>query len=299
MVAPRRLVSWKGYMWTKKAVITAAGAAQRRLPLQTLVDRDGVTRTVLAILVREVLAAKIEQICVVVSPGDEALYSEAVPDYRDALCFVPQPEPRGYGDALWRTRDFIGSDSFLHLVGDHVYLGRPPGCAAELVRVSESEAACVSAVRATPERLLSSFGVVGGRPVGGRPGLYQVETVLEKPTPTVAEQRVIVPGLRSGHYLAFFGMHVLTPGVLDEIGRMLTESPEPRVTLSDALAAIATREKYLALQVNAERYDLGARYGLLTSQLALALNSTDRDEVLAMLVTMLANEQQFAQEAAR
>lgn len=286
-------------MSTKKAVITAAGAGQRRLPLQTLVDRDGVSRTVLAILVREVLSARIEQICVVVSPGDEALYAEAVPDYRDALCFVPQDEPRGYGDALWRARNVVGSDNFLHLVGDHVYLGRPTGCAAELVRVAESEAACVSAVRATPERLLSSFGVVGGRAVGGRPGLYHVDTVLEKPTPTVAEQRVIVPGLRSGHYLAFFGMHVLTPGVLDEIGRMLAADPDRKVTLSDALAALAAKQKYLALQVNAERYDLGAKYGLLTSQLALALASTDRDEVLSSLVTMLANEQQYAQEAAR
>ena len=286
-------------MWTKKAVITAAGASQRRLPLQTLVDRDGVSRTVLALLVREVLSARIEQICVVVSPGDEALYAEAVPDYRDALCFIPQHQPRGYGDALWRARDFVGTDSFLHLVGDHVYLGRADGCAAELVRLAESEAACVSAVRATPERLLSSFGVVGGRAVAGRPGLYQVDTVLEKPTPTVAEQRVIVPGLRSGHYLAFFGMHVLTPGVLDAIGRMLAESPDRKVTLSDALAVIAAQQKYLAYQVNAERYDLGARYGLLTSQLALALASSDRDEVLSMLVTMLANEQQYGQEAAR
>jgi UTP--glucose-1-phosphate uridylyltransferase len=108
-----------------------------------------------------------------------------------------------------------------------------------------------------------------------------------------------VPGLRSGHYLAFFGMHVLTPSVLDAIGRMLIDDPERRVTLSDALAAIAAQQRYLALQVNAERYDLGAKYGLLTSQLALALASTDRDEVLSMLVTMLANEQQYAQEAAR
>ena len=286
-------------MLTKKAVITAAGAAQRRLPLQTLVDRDGVSRTVLSILVREVLAARIEQICVVVSPGDESLYREAVPEHTGALCFVPQPNPRGYGDALWRARDFVGSDSFLHLVGDHVYVGGQNGCAAELLRVADSEFACVSAVRATPERLLRSFGVVGGRAIQGRPGLYQVDTVLEKPTPTVAEQRAIVPGLRSGHYLAFFGMHVLTPSVLDAIGRMLHDSPDSRVNLSDALAAIASQQKYLALQVNAERYDLGARYGLLTSQLALALASTDRDEVLSMLVTMLANEHQYAQEAAR
>ena len=38
-------------MQIKKAVITAAGKNQRTLPLQTLVDRDGVTKTALTIII--------------------------------------------------------------------------------------------------------------------------------------------------------------------------------------------------------------------------------------------------------
>jgi UTP--glucose-1-phosphate uridylyltransferase len=114
--------------------------------------------------------------------------------------------------------------------------------------------------------------------------------VLEKPTPTLAEQKLIVPGLRSGHYLAFFGMHVLTPSTLNVLGELVESAPWSRVTLSDALALVAKKEKYLALQVHAERYDLGAAYGLLTSQVALALSGQDREEVLSVLVTLLAND---------
>jgi UTP--glucose-1-phosphate uridylyltransferase len=36
------------------------------------------------------------------------------------------------------------------------------------------------------------------------------------------------------------------------------------------------------------RYDIGARYGLLIAQLALALNGRERAEVLAQLVELLA-----------
>jgi UTP--glucose-1-phosphate uridylyltransferase len=39
--------------------------------------------------------------------------------------------------------------------------------------------------------------------------------------PTRAEQERIVPGLRAGHYLCFFGMHAFTPavfGVPEELG---------------------------------------------------------------------------------
>jgi UTP--glucose-1-phosphate uridylyltransferase len=106
--------------------------------------------------------------------------------------------------------------------------------------------------------------------------------VIEKPTPTEAEQRLMVPGLRAGHYLCFFGMHVLTPTVMDFLG--------PRFTLSAALAELARREQYLALERANRRYDIGVRYGLLTAQLALALSGRDRDQVLSQLVELLANE---------
>jgi len=39
------------------------------------------------------------------------------------------------------------------------------------------------------------------------------------------------------------------------------------------------------------RYDLGARYGLLTAQLALALSGKDRDEILSQLVELLATRE--------
>jgi UTP--glucose-1-phosphate uridylyltransferase len=285
-------------MNVRKAVITAAGARQRRLPLQTLVDRDGANRSVLSMLVNEILNANVEEICVVVASGDPRVFAESVPEHRGCLTFIEQNEPRGYGDALWRARDFCGNEPFLHLVGDHLYLtGRDRGCASELVQLAVQEECTVSAVRATHESQLASFGTVGGQPVHGRPGVYRVDKVLEKPTPTLAEQKLIVPGLRAGHYLAFFGMHVLTPTVLDVLGRLVADQDRP--TLSDALAVVAKQETYLALRVSAERYDLGATYGLLQSQLALALAGQGRDEVLSMLVQLLANERANGSEQGR
>ena len=58
--------------------------------------------------------------------------------------------------------------------------------------------------------------------------------------------------------------------------------------LSNALAQLASREHYLAYEVQGRRYDIGARYGLLTAQLALALDGEDREEVLSGLVELLA-----------
>lgn len=277
-------------MEIKKAISTAAGMNQRTLPLQTLVDRDGLQKSALTIVVEEVLKAGVEEICVVVSPGDGEAYRKAAGTHGSRLTFVEQPAPLGYGHAVWCARRFVGQQPFLLLVGDHLYLSLDAKtCAQQLVAVAAAESCAVSAVQATHESKLPYYGAIGGQLVANREGLYQIAQVVEKPTPTEAEQKLIVPGLRAGHYLCFFGMHVLTPAVMDMLGEAVAAAGEKGgVHLSPALAKLAARERYLACELKGRRFDIGVKYGLLTAQLALALNGQDRDEVLSGLVELLA-----------
>ncbi len=274
----------------RKAVITAAGRQQRALPLQTFVDRDGVEKTALQIILEEVIAAGAEEVCLVIAPGDRTTYTTAAGDHAGRLHFVEQRQPRGYGHALSLAREFTAQEPFLHLVSDHLYLSRLPlRCAQQVVERARAENGAVSAVQATRESMLPFYGTVGGRRVPKHTDLYEIENVLEKPTPSEAEQKLIVPGLRAGHYLCFFGIHVFTPTVMDLLhatgGRGGDDGP---VHLSPVLAELAGRERYLALEVQGRRYNIGVKYGLLIAQLALALDGADRDNVLAQLVELLA-----------
>jgi len=274
----------------RKAVITAAGANQRALPLQTLVD-NGTERSVLSILLEQALTANITEICVVVWPGDEDRYAQAAGNLGSAVRFIPQLQPRGYGHAIYCARDFVGNEPFLHMVGDHLYVSSTQAAVQRLLELAETESCSASGVQPTHESLLAHFGAVGGRRMPGHTGLYRVETVLEKPTPTEAEQRLLVPGIRAGYYLCFFGIHVLTPTVMEILGQSLASDSHGTVTLSSALAKLARQEQYLALEDAGRRYDLGARYGLLIAQLALALNGRDREEVLTQLLRLLAERE--------
>jgi UTP--glucose-1-phosphate uridylyltransferase len=279
----------------KKAVITAAGPNQRALPLQTVIDRDGREKSVLAIFIEQALAANVQEICVIVWPEDAARYAQAAGNHGGAVQFIPQPQPRGYAHAIWCAHEFTKGEPFLHMVGDHLYVSAAAKSSAlRLVELAESEECAVSGVQPTRESLLPYFGAVAGRRVSGRQGVYQVETVIEKPTPTEAEQRLMVSGIRAGYYLCFFGIHVLTPTLMDLLGHMLQGSANSVVTLSAALAELARREQYLALEEDGRRYDIGARYGLLVAQLALALNGHDRNQVLSQIVELLADRQMAA-----
>jgi UTP--glucose-1-phosphate uridylyltransferase len=273
-------------MKIRKAVITAAAPSQRTLPLQTLIDRDGHEKPVLRIILNELHAAEIGEICVIISPGDREPYARAAQDA--AVRFIEQPHPLGYAHALHCARPFTKDDPFLHLVGDHLYVGGNGASSTDkLVRVAEEQECAVSAVQATRESLLTLYGAIGGQRLPGKQDLYRVERVVEKPTPTEAEQTLNISGLRSGHYLCFFGMHVLTPIVMEILGSKLETEPN-RVTLSSALAELASREQYLALEQTTRRYDIGVKYGLFRAQLALALAGKDREAVLAQLLEMLA-----------
>lgn len=272
----------------RHALITAANPRQRTLPLQTLIDRDGVTRSALEIILREAAGAGIERFCVVVCPGDEKAYAEACGELRDQTEFAVQAEPRGYGDALLRGRDFLDGQPFLHLVGDHIHLSdATASCARQLLDVAAAENAPISAVQPTRENQLTSFGAVGGKLVGREHKLYEIDTVLEKPTPTVAEQELLVPGMRAGFYLCFFGLHVLDDQIFEILQTAQDAAPDAPLGLSPALARLASHRRYLALNISGRRYDIGASYGLLNAQLALSLGGKDRDQVMAQIIELL------------
>jgi UTP--glucose-1-phosphate uridylyltransferase len=273
----------------RKALITAAGPQQRRLPLQSLTDRDGISKPALAIILKEMLEAGIERVGLVLAPCERPAYEAALAPFAEHMVYLEQPSPLGYGHAVLCGREFVGREFFLLQVCDHLYVSRADrSCTKQLLDLGESESCSLSAVQATHESLLRFYGTVSGTLVPGQSGLYQIENVIEKPTPTVAEQQCVVPGLRSGHYLCFFGMHLLSPTVFDLLAEDLEANPKGRPGLTPALARLAQREKYLAAEIAGRRADLEASFGLLRAQIALGLHGSSRDEVLAVLAEELA-----------
>lgn len=273
-----------------RAVITAAGRGQRGLPTQALVDRDGAEKKALEIVLDEAVEAGAEEVCLVIAPGDADAYRAAAGPHAPRLTFVEQPEPLGYGHAVLCARGFTAGKPFLHLVSDHLYVSRGAArCAKQVADLARAEGCAVSAVQPTRESVLRLYGAVGGRRVPLRPDLYEIQQVLEKPTPSEAEQSLSVPGVRAGFYLCFFGIHVLTPAVMDVLAELAERDRGGRpLDLSSALAELARRERVLALEVAGQRYNTGIKYGLLAAQLALALDGVDRERVLAQIIDLLA-----------
>lgn len=276
----------------RKAVITAAGEYHSNLPLQSVVDREGRPGTALRRTLDEVVDAGIEEIAVIVRPGQSNSYLTAAESHASRLVFFEQDHPRGYGDAILRAADFVASEPFLHLVSDHLYVSSSEkSCARQLCEVAAAQDCAVSAIQPTRENEIIYFGTVGGSPVPQQSRLYSVTSVIEKPTPTVAEQELVVAGQRAGYYLCLFGMHVLTPKILELLASNLADTPDGEpINLTHSLAQLAQLERYLAFEVEGARHNISYKYGLLLAQLAISLQGVDRDLILTELVRQLARE---------
>ena len=87
-------------------------------------------------------------------------------------------------------------------------------------------------------------------------------------------------------------MPTLTATVMELLAEQVSSArTTDRIELSPALARLAAKERYLALEVQGTRYNIGMRYGLLFAQLALSLDGADREEILAQLVDLLATRE--------
>lgn len=306
----------------RKAVITAAGMGTRHFPatailqkeLFPLVDRDGTTKPTLQIIVEEAVEAGIERICVVTSPASlpqlQGHFRPLPPETAPALKgkswaleeasrleglaarieYVVQERQEGYGHAVYCAREFVGDEPFLLLLGDHVYISEAKkNCSRQLMDVYAAHGCAVSGVQRTPEDLLHLFGTLTGTRIGDNPDVYEVSRIDEKPTIEVAEEFLRTTGLSRGQYLCFFGMHIFPPSIFDCIEHHITHDIRERgeIQLTNAQDLLRTRERYLAAEISGERYDMGVPFGYIQTQLALAIHSGSRRDLLAALAQLL------------
>ena len=198
----------------------------------------------------------------------------------ERITYVEQPSPEGFGHAVFQAKDFAGGDPFVLLLGDHVYTV-PEGekrVVRQLADAYDATGGSVTGVRYEPESGVSVTGIIKGVPKSG--GLYAIERLQEKPTLDEVRE-LTTPGVRAGHYLGHFGVHLFTSAIFDALGglieRNLRVKNEFQLTSGqeDLLASGAT---YHALLVNGERWDIGMPDEYLKTLTALGRRGPYREE---------------------
>lgn len=277
----------------RKAVVPAAGLGTRHFPashavkkeLFPVVGQDGIARALIHYHLIDLVAAGIEEICIIVQPGDDkpirdylngpgdeylkrlakypALLNEATSmrDLAKRVTFAIQHEQEGYGHAVYQTKQFANGEMVLLCLGDHLFRGEKISPYAELASYAPmSNGKSVSAVNAIGPSELKGFGTIAGKRRSDNSRLIDVSLIIEKPAVDVAREKLRVDGLPNDVFLGWFGMHLLAPSIYDILEEMIRTNTRDNgeFQLTRAQEIQRQREGYLALEMlHATRFDFG------------------------------------------
>jgi len=274
----------------RKAVIPAAGFGTRLFPatkatkkeLFPIIDRDGVAKPAILLIVEEALQAGVEEVILIVQENDlQAFqdffntqitienfnklpvhfqdYARRILEIGRRVRFVTQTNQEGFGHAVYCAREAVAGEPFLLMLGDHLYRSRGEvSCAAQLMDAYNAHGSSVLGLRRTPEDMIANFGTVAGIWVEeGR--LLNVTEFAEKPTADYARTNLRVPGLPEGEYLTVFGQYIITPRIFDYLERSIRHNVRERgeFQLTSALDRLRQEDGFLGLIIDGQRYDIG------------------------------------------
>lgn len=277
----------------RKAVVPVAGLGTRHFPashavkkeLFPVVGPDGIARALFHYHLMEMDAAGIEEICIIVQPGEEAMirayldgpgddYLKRLEKYphllREAtqmrifsqrVTFAVQHKQEGYGHAVYQSKAFAGGEMVLLCLGDHLFRGIPVSPYRELARMASlSGGKSVSAVNRIGPGDLKGYGTIAGKRRAENPHLIDVSLIIEKPDVATAREKLRVDGLEEDAFLGWFGMHLLSPSIYEILEEMIRDNVRDNneFQLTRAQEVQRQREGYLALEMTAaERFDFG------------------------------------------
>ncbi len=268
-----------------------AGLGTRLYPVSIVLPKglmpfvlpNGCITTGLQLIAGTLIEAGIEQIGVVVSPEQEPLYRgflggdlarygdtlqrkpeiraiyEQLQQLNARITLIPQPQPYGFGHAVWCARDFAQGEPALVMLGDHIPLAtsaRSPVQQA-LDAYAQLQTPLYTVYR-VPLQRVERYGILQGEPTA-QERLYRLLQVVEKPSQAFAQQALRTPGLPDGQFFTHFGVYCL-PAVFWEVQAEIAREYQPNRGewyLVDAQQRLLQRMPAYMLEVEGEMLDFG------------------------------------------
>lgn len=263
------------------AVIPVGGLGTRLLPATRSLPKEMlplVDKPAVQYVVEELRDAGIKRILFVTGRRKRAIedHFDADPELEQAvgdgsspasglrILYTRQRRPLGVGDALRYADGFAGQSGIVAAFGDAIISPPPgggPGIVSRLIDAFESAGAGAAiAVQEVQAELVSRYGIVAPGAAFG--DAFEVDDVVEKPSPASAPSRV-----------AIMGRYVLGPAVFKALAE-IPPGTAGEIQLSDALRQVVRgggRVVAVPLSDGERRFDVGTLESYCAAFLEYAL----------------------------
>lgn len=292
----------------RKAIIPVAGFGTRLYPetrilkkdFFPIIDKDGLVKPVILILLEELVNSGIEEVCLVLGGSQEREqyrqffetplaeehkqklnrfsqnYERHILEIGKKLHYVIQTEKRGFGDAVYRcAADFARNEAVLLMLGDTLYESfSNKSCALQFIEAYERLGVPMVAIQEVPLDDVSYYGILSGDWANKEKTVLQVSNITEKPSISYAEEFLGVQEGERKKYYSVFGQYIITPEIFaqlhDNIQNNVT-GDKGEIELTTALEQVREKMGMMGVLLNGQMYDMGnpkalrhtlAKYGM-------------------------------------
>ena len=276
----------------RKAIIPIAGFGTRLYPatrrikkeMLPLIDKDGMLKPVLLILLEQIINAGIDEICLVVRDEDEIHYyqdffntplenehfdklSTTGQNYEQTLkaigaklAFRIQHEHCGFGHAVYQCHDFTAGEPVLLLLGDTIYTSNERyNCTRQLIDIYEELEKPLIAISRIPADQTCNHGVLAGNWTDTSHRKMDITAFVEKPERDYAKKNLSMSGVKNiEEYYAVFGQYILPPEIFDTLKEQI-ESKKSSISEINMTYALNTfiGHGLTGVVLNGNMYDMG------------------------------------------
>ena len=288
-------------MKLRKAVFPVAGMGTRFLPATKANPKEMlpvVDRPLIQYAAEEAIAAGITELIFVTSSSKRAIEDhfdknyeledklerqgkkellkivhEVVPE-NVSCAYIRQAEALGLGHAVLCAKPVVGDEPFAVILADDLIHGGDQCCLSQMLEVFAAHQCSVLGVEEVDPSETDKYGICKVETVSEREGL--LEAIVEKPRPEKAPSS-----------LAVVGRYILTPRIFS----LLENTPRGaggEIQLTDAIAALMTKERVMSYRFAGKRYDCGDKLGYLQATVEYALrHPTLKDDFKAYLQNLI------------
>jgi UTP-glucose-1-phosphate uridylyltransferase len=283
-ITPRRQI--------RKAIIPVAGFGTRLYPVTRkmkkemlpLIDKNGLVKPAILILLEQLVEAGIEEICLVVGGEDDirvyndffvgqlpeehySKLSNEMRKYEDLIRMIGerinyrvQSTRLGFGHAVSLCGDFSAGEPVLLLLGDTVYTStKKENCTQQLIEIYEVMEKPLVAIHKIPLEKTCHYGVLSGTWLDDYRTKMKIVDFIEKPNKSYAEQNLSMPGKNNEkEYYAVFGQYILPSEIFEVLKGIISKEQEhsSEINMTDAICSFIGKG-LTGVVLDGAMYDIG------------------------------------------
>jgi len=282
----------KAHYQIRKAIIPVAGYGTRLYPatrrvkkeMLPLIDKDGLAKPAILILLGQLVEAGIEEICLVVGgeddirayndffvnqlpeehlsklPKEMRRYEDLIRIIGDRISYKVQNMRLGFGHAVSLCSDFCAGEPVLLLLGDTVYTStKKENCTQQLIEIYESLKKPLVAIHKVPIEQTCNYGILSGVWQDDSHTQLEITNFIEKPDQPCAEQNLSMSGKNNDkEYYAVFGQYILPPEIFEVLNGIISDeqNQSSEINMTDTLRTFVGKG-LTGVVLDGAMYDIG------------------------------------------